>query len=406
MTSEVRRYVVVGNGVAGTTAAETIRKHDPNGRVTLITDEPYPLYNRVALPRFLRGDIDQRRVMMRDVEAHQRKGIDLRLGTRVTRVNLQERTVLLQDGQEMAFDRLLLATGGRPRRLQVPGADARGIHYFQTLDDARRLREHARGARRAVTVGGSYIAYELTEGLRSLGLEVTWLIRGPRFLHRVLDEQGGLLVDDIARRHGVNVVYGEEVARVQVRDGVVTGVETTGGRHIDCDIVACGLGLILNVEFLQDSGIEMGRGILTDARLETNVPGVFAAGDVAEFFDTFIQRHNVMGTWNNAQGHGRVAGVNMTGGDRRYTDVPHYTTTLFDSTMTAIGMTTEVDPNLESVVLCDRKAGSYRRLFFDAEDRLVGAVLIGDLTPRREIAQMITARQRVTDRQQVLERLK
>src|SRR5690606_35481329 len=175
VTSEVRRYVVVGNGVAGTTAAETIRKHDPNGRVTLITDEPYPLYNRVALPRFLRGDIDQRRVMMRDAESHRRKGIELRLGVRVTRVNPEERTVLLRDGQELPYDRLLLATGGTPRRLAVSGAAARGVHYFQSLDDARHLIDDARVARRAVTVGGSYIAYELTEGLRARGLEVTWL---------------------------------------------------------------------------------------------------------------------------------------------------------------------------------------------------------------------------------------
>lgn len=405
MADHEQRYVVVGNGVAGTTAAETIRKHDPNGQITLLTDETYPLYNRVALPRFLRGDVDERRVMMRDVEAHRRKGIDLRLGTRVTRINAGDRTVLLQDGQELPYDRLLLATGGRPRRLSVPGSDAQGIYYFQSLDDARRLIHGAQGARRAVTVGGSYIAYELTEGLRSRGLEVTWLIRGPRFLHRVLDEQGGELVDRIARRHGVQVIYGEEVARIQVRDGVVTGLVTTGGRHIDCDLIAAGLGLILNTGFLQDSGIELGRGIITDARLATNVPGIYAAGDVAEFYDTFLQGHNLMGTWNNAQGHGRVAGVNMAGGERLYTDVPHYTTTMFDSTMTSIGMTTEVDPGLESEAHVDFETGSYRRLFFDPEDRLVGAVLIGDLTPRREIAQMIKGRQRVADRRQVLERL-
>lgn len=405
MTDRERRYVVVGNGVAGTTAAETIRKHDPTGRITLITDEIYPLYNRVALPRFLRGDIDQRRVMMRDLDAHQRKGIDLMLGTRVVGVDCDARTVALADGRELPYDRLLLATGGKPRRLAVPGSDARGIHYFQSLDDARELIDGCRDARRAVTVGGSYIAYELTEGLRARGLEVTWLIRGPRFLHRVLDEEGGALVDRIARHHGVEVIYGEEVERVQVRDGVVAGVVTTGGRHLDCDLIAAGLGLILNTGFLAGSGIEVGRGIRADARLETNIPGVFAAGDVAEFYDDFLQGYNVMGTWNNAQGHGRVAGVNMSGGDQRYTDVPHYTTTMFDSTMTAIGMTTEVDPTLESEVYVDFAAGAYRRLFFDAESRLTGAVLIGDLTPRREIARMIRERVRVHDRKQVLERL-
>ena len=405
MADQPRRYVIVGNGVAGTTAAETIRKHDPNGRSTLITDEPYPLYNRVALPRLLRGDVDVQRVMMRDLDTHRRKGIDLLLGTRVVRVSVEERTVLLHDDRELPYDRLLVATGGRPRRLEVPGTDAEGIHHFQTLDDAKRLIARAVEARCAVTVGGSYIAYELTEGLRARGLEVTWLIRGPRFLHRVLDEEGGELVDRIARRHGVNIIYGEQVQRVLTRDGVVVGVETTGGRHIDCDLLGAGLGLILNTSFLEGSGIRLGRGVITDACLRTSAPGVYAAGDVAEFYDEFLKDHNIMGTWNNAQGHGKIAGLNMVGAERRYNDVPHYTTTMFDSTMTAIGMTPEVNPNLESVTYVDFKSESYRRLFFDQEGRLVGAVLIGDLTPRRQIAQMIKGREHVADREALVRQL-
>lgn len=401
-----RRYVIIGNGVAGTTAAEVIRKHDPSGRVTLIAGEPHPLYNRVALPRMLKGEIDEPRVMMRTVEDHERRGIELLLGATATAVDFEGRTVVLADGRQLPYDRLLVATGGRPRRLDVPGADAVGVCHFQTLEDTRALLEQVRRARRAVTVGGSYIAYELTEGFRRRGLEIVWLIRGDRFLRRVLDEAGGELVDRIARSHGVEVVYGEEVAQVKVRDGVVTGVVTTGGRHIDCDLVGAGLGLILNTDFLAGSPLRLGRGVVVDEYLQTDVPGVYAAGDVAEFFDVFLGGHHVMGTWNNAQGHGRVAGINMAGGRQAYEDVPYYTTTMFHSSMTCIGMTPESNPHLESETYVDFERENYRRLFFDEQGRLVGAVLIGSLKPRRLLAQLIRGRERVEDRQALLQQIR
>lgn len=406
MSNNDQRYLVIGNGVAGTTAAETIRKRDPLGKITIITDEPYPLYNRVALPRFLRGDIEQQRVMMRSLETHQRKDIELLLETRVVRVNSAENTVLLHDGRELPYDKLLIATGGTPRRLDASGAaDAEGIHHFQSLDDAKRLIAHAEIGKSAVTIGGSYIAYELTEGLRSRGLTVTWLIRGPHFLHRVLDAEGGALVDQIARRHGVQVFYQDQAAEIRLNAGTVKGVVTTAGRYVDCDLVAAGLGLILNTDLLAGSGVEVNRGVVTDAYLRTNIPNIFAGGDVAEFYDTFLGGQNIMGTWNNAQGHGKVVGLNMTGVLQPYTDIPHYTTTMFDSTMTVIGMTTEANPDLESVTFCNPTSESYRRLFFDQEGHLVGAVLIGDLRPRRTIAEMIRSRKQIADRQLLLQEL-
>ena len=393
---DVGRVVVIGNGIAGTMAAETLRKLDPNVPVTVLAAEPHPLYNRVALPRLLRGEIEEQKVFMRAPDHHRRMGYDLRLGTRAARVDPQERVVVSEDGQVFPYDRLVVATGGRPNPLSVPGTESRpvGILYFQTLDDTRQLVERARTARRAVTVGGSYIAYELTEGLRRRGLEVTWLIRGPRFLRRILDEAGGQLVDELARRHGVEVLYGEEVARVQVRGGAVSGVVTTSGRTLEADLVACGLGLTLYTEFLQGTGIEVHRGIVTNEFLETSVPGIYAAGDVAEFFDGFVGRHHTMGTWDNATTHGQLAAANLLGQRRPLSEVPSYTSTLFDSTLYVLGMTPEDHPGLESISCREPGGDNYRRFFF-LEDRLVGAVMIGERKGRRVLKQMIRGRQRV-----------
>ncbi|MEX2355429.1 MAG: FAD-dependent oxidoreductase, partial [Thermaerobacterales bacterium] len=196
--------------------------------------------------------------------------------------------------------------------------------------------------------------------------------------------------------------YGEEVAKVLKDNGVIKGIVTTGGKNIECGMLGAGLGLTLNTGFLRDTPINLGKGIIADQHLSTNVPDIYTGGDVAEFYDSFLGDHNIMGTWNNSQGHGRVAGRNMAGANDVYDDVPHYTTTMFHTTMTAIGMTPETNPRVEGETLVDFEEEIYRRLFFDGE-YLVGGVLIGDMKPRRGITKMIKSREPITDRRQFIE---
>lgn len=394
MALQPTRYVIVGNGVAGTTAAEHLRKHDPAASIHLFTDEPYPLYNRVALPRFLRGTTSEDKVMIRDREWHARHRIELHLETRVERVDVREKVVRTAAGDEYPYDRVLVATGGRPNAIPAEGGDAQGICYFQTLDDTKALIEHILRSRHAVSIGGSYISYELAEGFRHRGLEVTWIMRGPRFLRRILDEEGGELVHRIATHHGVRMVYGEEIAAILTRNGAVRGVRTTSGREIDCDLVGCGLGLTYNVELLEGSGVEVKKAIVTDEHLQTNVPDVFAAGDVAEFFDVVLGGHNQMGTWNNSLCHGRVVAANMLGGRQVFEDVPMYTTTMFDSVISVAGLTPENRKDLESAVHVDFEQRNYRKLFF-LEDRLVGLAMIGDMKGRKKLLDLIRSKQPV-----------
>ena len=197
-------------------------------------------------------------------------------------------------------------------------------------------------------VGGSYIAYELAEAYRHHGLDVTWLIRGPRFLRRVLDEDGGALVDDIAAPRGSDICTAAKCKDVHSKDGQVCGVTTTAGAYIDCDMLGVGLGVKMNVDFLEDTPITVRNGIVTNEYLETNVSDVFAAGDVAEFFDVSIGLHNQMGTWNNSVSHGRIAGANMLGERKFYNDVPMYSTGLFASRIRVMGLTPENVSDLES----------------------------------------------------------
>jgi NAD(P)H-nitrite reductase large subunit len=393
-TSKRKHYVIIGNGASGTYAAETIRKTDTEGEITLLTNEPYPLYNRVALPPFLRDEARREKVFLRTPEQHEQKGIKLLVNTPITTVDTQSRVATAADGQTFAYDRLLIATGGRPNPLPAPGAspDVKGIYNFQYWDDAAAIRERINTAKSTVVVGGSYIAYELAEAYRHHGLHVTWLIRGPRFLRRVLDEDGGALVDDIARAAEVDIHYGGEVKEVHVKDGQVCGVTTTTGEYLQCDMIGVGLGVKMNTDFLTNTPITVRNGIVTNEYLETTVPEVFAAGDIAEFFDVSIGLHNQMGTWNNSVSHGRIAGANMLGERKFYNDVPMYSTGLFDSRIRVMGLTPENVPDLESWEHLDAPNRNYQRLFFK-DGRLVGGCLIGDIKMQTRIIQMIQARQ-------------
>ncbi len=378
MDSDVRRYVIVGNGFAGTTAAEQLRKHDPACEITLFGDEAYPLYNRISLPPMLRKQIPEAKVMIRDVAWHEQHRIVLKLRTKVSRIVPADRVVEADD-RRYPYDALLLATGGRPNPCPVPGAEgAANIFNFQYLDDTRAISEHLEHSKAAIAVGGSFIAYELAEAFSVRGVETHWLIRGPRTLHRILDELAAELVAEAAREQNVHLHFGEEVEAFTRSNGVVTKLRTKNGLEIAGECFSLGLGLAMNTELLEGSGIQSSNnGILCNDHLETNVPGVFAAGDVADFFDPILEIRYRMGTWNNAGAHGKVAAINMMGGSEKYHDVPEYSSLLFKGqTITQFGCSPELRSDLEMVKKVDEEKKWYRSLFF-WQDRLVGGIMMG-----------------------------
>lgn len=378
-SSENRRYVIVGNGFAGTTAAEQLRKHDPNCAITLFGDEPYPLYNRISLPPMLRKQIPEEKVMMRSVAWHAEHGIDLQLQMRVERVVAEEKLVVAADGSEHRYDGLLVATGGRPNPIPVAGATgAHNMYNFQYLDDTRAISEQIDRSKVGVSIGGSFIAYELAEAFASRKIETHWIMRGPHVLHRLLDDVAGEFVDDAARADGVHMHYGDEVAEFVRSNGVITKIRTKKGVEIHGDCYGVGFGLTMNTELLDGSGIETSKnGILCNDRLETNVTGVFAGGDIADFYDPILEMHYRMGTWNNAGAHGKVVATNMMGGSDVYHDVPEYSSLLFKGqTITQFGLSPDLQPELEMVRKIDREKKWYRCLFFWNE-RLVGGIMLG-----------------------------
>lgn len=387
-----QRFVIVGNGAAGNTAAEQIRKHDPTADVTLLAGEPYPLYNRVALPMFLRGRVQVKNVMMRTAEVAATRGVKLHLETWVDTVDADERVVVTNHGESFPYDRLLIATGGTPRMLGVEGDDLHGVYQFQTLDDTKALIERCQDSRAAVALGGSYIGYELAEAFSHRGLQTTWIMRGDRFLRRLLDPEGGQVVDLLANDRGVRVIYNDWATAIEGAQGVPRAVTTTAGERFEADMVGYGIGLRYYTELADQLGLRVNKAIITDERLQTSRPEVFAAGDVAEFYDIIINRHNQMGTWDNATTHGRLVAQNMLGAGLTYNEVPSYVTTMFGSRLSVLGLTPENTPDLERETQVNIDTRKYRALFF-YQNRLVGAVIIGVLKGRRKLEEIIKGRE-------------
>lgn len=371
------RYVIIGNGAAGNAAVEAIRQQDQWGEVTLISDEPHPAYYRPLLPLLIEGQLADE-ALLRD-ELHSPPGVAAHLGQRATAIDAREKNVLLDTGERLGYDRLLLATGASPIWPPITGLEGKGVFVLRRLDDAKGIKATAAGARRAVVIGGGRIGAKSALALRHLGVEVTVVEMLPRIVPQQLDEAAAGIFTQALRAQGIELALGQTVRKVvRRRGGEVRGVILEDGRFLNTDLIVVATGVHPNASLARQAGIAIGRGILVDRLLCTNEPDIYAAGNVVETADIVTGEPIISGTWTDAVAMGHCAGENMAGGRREYPGASRLLNAmeLAGIPVISVGM---IDPPKDGYqTFASRWDGSYRKLVF-RDGVLVGFILVGEV---------------------------
>jgi 3-phenylpropionate/trans-cinnamate dioxygenase ferredoxin reductase subunit len=309
-------FIIVGGGLAGAIAAQTLREEGFDGRITLLGDEPHRPYERPPLSKdYLQGKADRDSIFAHPEPWYAEHAVELRLGTAVTSLDPAARTVTTAAGVQLGYDKLLLTTGSTPRRLRVPGADLDGVHYLRSVDDSERIKAGFAHAHRVAIIGAGWIGLETAAAARNAGPDVTLLEHAELPLLRVLGPETAPIFADLHRDHGVHLRCQVAVAELTGRKGAVTGVILSDRSRIDADVVLVGVGITPNTQLAAEAGLEADNGIIVDEHLRTSDLNIFAAGDVANAYNPRLDRHIRVEHWANARRQGATAGRAMLGQD-------------------------------------------------------------------------------------------
>ncbi len=368
------KHVIIGTGPAGVTAAETLRKLDRDADILLIGNEPEPPYARMAIPYHLEGKIDERGTLLRDPEHFDRLEIGLEQ-QHVASLNGERRSISLENGSSLDYDRLLIACGASPVTPPIPGVDSPRVSSCWTLEDARRITASAQPGSRVVLIGAGFIGCIILESLVKRGVELTVIEAGNRMVPRMLDETAGSLLEQWVSEQGVRVytsttVEGIEDARTHAR------VILSNGDSIDADHIITATGVRPNTAWLEDSGIHIDHGVMVDRHMRTSIEHVHAAGDIAQGLDFSTCNYSVQAIQPTATDHGRIAALNMAG--RRVEHQGSLNMNILDTLgliSVSYGLWMGVEDG-DSASLLDRGSYRYINLQFDGE-RLVGASSLG-----------------------------
>lgn len=389
-------YVIVGASLAGATAAITLRQQGADGTVTLIGAEHEPPYERPPLSKaYLRGDAPFEKVLVRPPDFYAEHGIETMFGRSAVRIDTAERFVELDDRRRVPFDLLLIATGGRNRRVSIPGGDLEGIYGLRSVQDANRIRSEIVPGRRAVVVGMGFIGSEVAASLRQKGVDVVVIDPSKTPLFRVLGEAVGQTLATLHRAHGVRTIFEDSVAAFEGTERV-RRVVTQKGLRLECEFVVVGIGIQPVVDWLEGSGIHVDNGVVVDEYCQTNVSGVFAAGDVANHFHPVFDRRLRVEHWHNAVKQGAAAARNMLGRGFAYDEIHWFWSDQYEVNLQYAGFHTAWQ---QLVVRGSLDSGSYLACYVN-HGRIDAAVGLNRAKDLRRVMPLIKSR-RLVDLEQV-----
>jgi len=405
------QYLLIGGGLASSSAAEEIRRIDPRGSILLVGGEISSPYHRPPLSKeFLRRQKSRAELFVRPRDWFEQQRVTLRTACRAAHLDATRMSATLASGEEISFDHALLATGGSPARLQIPGADLPNVFYFRALQDAEQLqmaidkakaegRLHARGRGQAVVVGGGVLGVEIAASLAASGLAVTLLLARKHPWDKFAGENtGGVLLRFLAN-HGVNVLPESAPLRIE-GDGRVQRV-VADGKVIDADFVVACVGMLANRELLRGTSITAERAILTDEYCQTNVPGIWAAGDCAAIFDPLFGKHRLLDHWDHARVCGALAGRNMAGKREAYSAVNNFFSDVFDLSLNGWGESRLVERRLLRGS-ANPDAPDFIEIGIAADGRIAQALAINHSNEDDTLRSLVAQRTRIDGNEELL----
>jgi 3-phenylpropionate/trans-cinnamate dioxygenase ferredoxin reductase component len=354
--------VIVGGGMAGAVAAQTLREEGFDGKITLLGQELHAPYERPPLSKdYLQGKADRDSIFVHPEPWYAEHAVDLSLGTTVTSLDPASRTITTAAGTQLSYDKLLIATGSKPRRLDVPGADLDGVYYLRNVEDSERLKIEFAQAERVVIVGAGWIGLETAAAARAAGLDVTLLVSGDMPLEHVLGPEVSPIFDKLHRSNGVDLRYRTTAVALTGRHGAVTGVILSDGSRIDADMIIVGVGAVPRTELAADAGLKIDNGIIVDEHLRTSDPDIFAAGDIAHAYNARLGRHIRGEHWAHARRQGVIAAKAMLGQDALDARPSYFFTDQYDLSMEYTG---DIGPAGYDRVVSRRHADSRQVIVF------------------------------------------
>ena len=373
-------YVMIGNSYAALGAIEAIRQVDKENPITVISDEPYPCYARPLITFWLGGSVTTDHMYYRPADYYEKHNIRTLLGQRATSIDFKSKRVHLADGNTVSYDKLLIATGGKPFVPPISGLtpEVKNVHTFTKWDDAKALERLSKKGAPAVVIGGGLIGLKASEGLNDIGVDTTIVELGPRVLALALDEYSGKIASKRLNDNGIKTITGTTAKEIEVNEeNEVSGVVLTDGSRLPCGILVVAIGVRPNIDLVRDTEIKIDRGILTDETMQTSVPDVYAAGDVTQNYNLLSKRQEVIAIVPVAYEQGRVAGLNMMGRHTEYKgEIPMNSVEIYGLPIMSMGMTNAVNENLKEEIFQDHDI--YRKHVYDG-NRLVGALLMGNV---------------------------
>lgn len=378
------KHLTIGSSAGGVSAALAIREAKKTGKITLISDEPYAAYSRPMIAEYLAGECQTQDMAYRSDELHGEDNIVALSGQRAEKLDVKEHKVYLSDGRIIAWEKLLLATGGMPIIPQTPGMEKKGVFSFTTLNDARNIRDYIDTAlagsleKQAVVIGGGLIGLSVSEALTKLGIKVTVVEMRDYLLNTILDAETGTIAGNAVKKAGLSIITGHTVTEIEDgTTGTVGGVVLDDGSRLPCQMAILAIGVRPNTTLAIGTGLRVNRGILVDRHMATNIQDIYACGDAAQAYDFVMGDERLSPVWPNACTGGRIAGLNMAGTASEYTGgTAMNSIKYFGLEIASAGMVNPPDSSYETVR--GAKNGSFRKLILK-EGRICGMVFAGNI---------------------------